>query len=302
MTEGTITIESWRARGKNLSTHDGEIWWLDTRASAADVVSKADATPVCILHGFPTSSHDFSRFVELVAPRRVITLDFLGFGLSDKPTEFGYSIFEHADAVIAVLRAAKVERAHIFAHDLGTSVATELCARRERGQLPFDLASLTLMNGSVHIELADLTFGQLMLRSPLGPVFAKLNNARTFKAQMKRIFARPVSETDLDAMWALLARADGPLRLPQTIRYIEERSRFRRRWIGALERLDRPTLVAWGRLDPVAVIAIARQLASEIPNAELSIWDDLGHYPQVEAPEVVASTVVPFWDRIDSKT
>ncbi|MEO8877302.1 MAG: alpha/beta hydrolase [Polyangiaceae bacterium] len=297
MHDGPVSIESWRARGKNLSTHDGEVWWLDT---AADSTTKAsDATPICILHGFPTSSHDFARVVERLGPRRVITLDFLGFGLSDKPTELGYSIFEHADTVQAVLKEAKIERAHIFAHDMGTSVATELCARKERGQLPFEMASLTLMNGSVHVELADLTFGQLLLRSPLGPAFAKLNNARTFKAQMKRIFARPVSEEDLDSMWALLARADGPLRLPQSIRYIEERTRFRRRWIGALERFDRPALVAWGRLDPVAVIAIARQLASEIPGAELTIWDDLGHYPQVEAPDVVAKTVTAFWDKLD---
>jgi pimeloyl-ACP methyl ester carboxylesterase len=293
----TISIEAWRTRGKNLATHDGEIWWLDTQATQA----KSDQTPICILHGFPTASHDFARFIDIANSRRIVTLDFLGFGLSDKPVEFGYSMFEHADAVIDVLKEAKIERAHIFAHYMGTSVATELCARRERGTLPFEMASLTLMNGSVHVEMAELTFGQIALRSPLASLFAKMNNARTFKAQMKRVFARPVSEEELDAMWSLMARADGPLRLPQTIRYIEERTRFRRRWIGALERLDIPALVAWGRLDPVAVIAIARQLAAEIPNADLTIWDDLGHYPQVEAPDVVAKTVMPFWDRVDAK-
>jgi pimeloyl-ACP methyl ester carboxylesterase len=289
-----ISIEAWRTRGKNLATHDGEIWWLDSQPQSSQ-------TPICILHGFPTASHDFARLVDIASSRRVVTLDFLGFGLSDKPVEYGYSLFEHADSVIAVLKEAKIERAHIFAHDMGTSVATELCARRERGTLPFAMASLTLMNGSVHVEMADLTFGQIALRSPFGPLFAKLNSARTFKAQMKRIFARPVSDEDLDAMWSLMARADGPLRLPQTIRYIEERTRFRRRWIGALERLDIPTHVAWGRLDPVAVIAIARQLAAEIPNADLTIWDDLGHYPQLEAPDVVAKSVMAFWDRVDAK-
>jgi len=291
-----LSIEAWRARGKFLSTHDGEVWWLDTGTP-----ENSSATPVCILHGFPTASHDFSRFIDLATSRRVIALDFFGFGLSDKPAEFGYSLFEHADTALAVLEEAKIERAHVFAHDMGTSVATEFCARRERGLLPFEMASLTLMNGSVHVEMADLTFGQIALRSPLGNLFARLNNARTFKAQMKRIFGRPVSEEDLDAMWSLMARADGPSRLPQTIRYVEERTRFRRRWIGALERLDLPALVAWGRLDPVAVIAIARQLASEIPNADLTIWDDVGHYPQVEAPELVAKTVMPFWDRVEAR-
>ena len=294
MGNDAVSIEAWRARGHTLETHDGDVFWLDTGAA------ESSRTPICILHGFPTSSHDFARFVDIVSPsRRVVTLDYLGFGLSDKPVEYGYSIFEHADLVALVLREAKIERAHIFAHDLGTSVATELVARQERRLLPFDIASLTLMNGSVHVEMADLTIGQLALRSPLGALFAKLNTSKSFKIQMSRIFGRSVSERDLDDMWSLLSRADGTARLPQTIRYIEERTRFRRRWIGALERLDRPAHVAWGRLDPVAVIAIARQLASEIRKSELSIWDDLGHYPQVEAPDVVASTVSAFWDKVD---
>lgn len=295
MTPGPVTIEAWKSRGATLRTPEGELFWVDTGKG------EGDATPVCILHGFPTSSHDFARFVDLVAPsRRIVTLDFLGFGLSDKPVEHGYSIFEHADAVCAVVKATGLERVHLFAHDLGTSVATELCARKERDLLPFELASLTLMNGSVHVELAELTFGQLALRTPLGPLFARLNSARSFKLQMRRIFGRPVTEDALDAMWALLDRADGARRLPQTIRYIDERTRFRRRWIGALERFDRPAHVAWGRLDPVAVMAIARKLAEEIPQSQLSIWDDLGHYPQVEAPDVVAKTVTKFWDDVDA--
>ncbi|HEX7663136.1 MAG TPA: alpha/beta hydrolase [Polyangiaceae bacterium] len=295
MTAGPVSIEAWKSRGNTLAVPEGNLFWVDTAPHGTE------RTAVCILHGFPTSSHDFSRFVDLVAPsRRVVTLDFIGFGLSDKPLEHGYSIFEHADAVCAVVKAAGLSKVHLFAHDLGTSVATELCARKERGLLPFELASLTLMNGSVHVEMADLTFGQIALRTPLASLFARLNNQRSFKLQMKRIFGKPVSEADLDAMWALLERADGTQRLPQTIRYIDERTRFRRRWVGALERFDRPAHVAWGRLDPVAVMPIARKLAEEIPYSQLSIWDDLGHYPQVEAPDVVATTVTKFWDQVDS--
>jgi len=184
---------------------------------------------------------------------------------------------------------------------MGTSVATELCARRERGMLPFEMRSLVLMNGSVHIELAHLTFGQQLLKSRLGPVFALLNSRITFKAQMKRVFARPPSEEELDAMWDLVAREDGMARMPTLIRYTEERARFRRRWIGALERFDAPALVAWGRLDPVAVMAIADELAREIPGAERETWPELGHYPQVEDPARVAATVTAFWDRVASR-
>jgi pimeloyl-ACP methyl ester carboxylesterase len=115
---------------------------------------------------------------------------------------------------------------------------------------------------------------------------------------MRRIFGRPPADEELDGMWDLVAREDGASRLPQTILYTAERARFRRRWIGALERFDRPALVAWGRRDPVAILAIAEQLAREIRGAEMLTWNDLGHYPQVEDTAQVTKDVAAFWDRV----
>src|SRR5262249_9349226 len=92
-------------------------------------------------------------------------------------------------------------------------------------------------------------------------------------------------------------RADGTRRLPKTIRYIEERHRFGRRWIGALERLDLPVLVAWGVKDPVARLVIGERLADGTPGADFLKWDDLGHYPQVEDPLRVSRDVESFFAR-----
>lgn len=273
-----------------VDTQDGRVfaWSVGAREGGRD--------DLLVLHGFPTCSRDFDRVVESLAEdRRVVGFDFLGFGMSAKPATFGYSLMEQADVAIAVARAFDVRRAHVFAHDMGTSVLTELLARRERALLPFEIASYVLMNGSVHIELASLTVGQKLLKSPLGPLFARINNARTFKAQLRRVFAKKPTAAELEAMWTLASRDDGVLRFPAIIRYTEERSRFRARWIGALERCELPALVAWGRKDPVAVEAIARALAEEIPGAKLVLWDDLGHYPQVEDPARVAAVVGEFF-------
>ena len=290
-----IAIDAWRARGRTIETPDGRVWAMEAGTS------RSGESPILILHGFPTSSWDFAEAIERIATeRRVIAFDFLDYGFSDKPPEFGASLFEQADVAVLVARAFGVTKAHVWAHDMGTSVATELCARRERGLLPFELESLVLMNGSVHIELAHLTVGQHLLKSRLGPVFARLNTSFTFKTQMKRVFARPPRDEELEAMWSLVAREDGVARMPTMIRYTEERARFRRRWIGALERLDSPTLIAWGRQDPVAIMPIADQLAREIPDAQRETWDDLGHYPQVEDPARVVATVTAFWDRCGS--
>jgi pimeloyl-ACP methyl ester carboxylesterase len=119
-----------------------------------------------------------------------------------------------------------------------------------------------------------------------------------FKAQLRRILGRPdaVSEQELDLMWAGIERGGGRFRLPAISSYIEERTRFRDRWIGSLTRLDVPAHVLWGRRDPVAVPAIAEQLAAEIPRATLTWLDDLGHYPMLEDPARWARAARAFVD------
>jgi pimeloyl-ACP methyl ester carboxylesterase len=292
MNGATTSPEEWHARGRTIDVPDGRVFMLET--------GEGEGTPVLVLHGFPTSSWDFAEVAERVGVgRRLVLFDFLGFGLSDKPHDAGYSLFEQADIACAVARASGHGRFHVWAHDMGTSVATELLARRERGLLSFTIASVVLMNGSVHRDMASPTLGQRILLSPAGGAFARLSRKSLFVAQIRRVLAKPPPDEVLEQMWALVARADGALRLPRTIAYMDERVRFRRRWLGALERVDVPVLVAWGAKDPVALLAIAERLARETPTADMISWDDLGHYPHLEDPPPVATAAASFFARVD---
>jgi pimeloyl-ACP methyl ester carboxylesterase len=194
-----------------------------------------------------------------------------------------------------VARELGLQRVHVWAHDMGTSVATELLARRAAKLLHFEIDRLVLMNGSVHAEMAHLTPGQKLLRRPiLGPLFARVANLATYRLQLKLILARPVDVAELDDQFALIRHKQGQRRLPALIKYYDERIRFRRRWIGALEAFDGKALILWGVRDPVAVIGIAEQLARETPDARLQRLEGVGHYPQLEAPSEVAAHVEEF--------
>lgn len=261
---------------------------------------RADA--LVLLHGFPSSGHDWHAVLPaLSAGHRVIVPDLPGYGLSAKPADYSYSLFEQADIVAMLLERLGVREAHVVAHDMGTSVACELAARRERGLLGFAMRSLVLMNGSVHIEMSRLTPSQKLLRSPLARLFTRVASERVFRLQMRRILGRRPAEGELAAMWALMRHGGGLRRLPRLIGYIDERHRFRHRWIGALERLDLPVLVLWGPEDPVAVPGIARALAGEIPGASLCWLGGLGHYPQLEDPEATGAALRDFLDRLSAK-
>jgi pimeloyl-ACP methyl ester carboxylesterase len=284
-------VIDWQSRGSRMQVFGHDVFVLED--------GKHNEETLLVVHGFPTSSFDFHRVLPHFTKRfRVVVHDHLGFGLSDKPLDYSYSLIEQAEVAMEVWRKLGIKQGHILAHDYGTSVTTEILARRERGTCPIDLKSVTLANGSVFIELAHLTPSQILLRNKrLGPLFASLSSRFIFHAQLRKIFGTPdaVSKDELDAAWELLAHNDGKRVLPAISSYLDERTRFRERWIGALRKLDLPAHVLWGRRDPVAIPAIAEALAETIPGARLTWLDELGHYPMLENPTRWAENVLSFF-------
>ncbi|MFH8474671.1 alpha/beta fold hydrolase [Streptomyces sp. NPDC018000] len=87
------------------------------------------------LHGIGASSGPYftaSAVHPLLADGRSLLMDLLGFGISDRPTDFGYTLEEHADAVAAALKAADAYGSDVVAHSMGGAVAIVLAARHPR--------------------------------------------------------------------------------------------------------------------------------------------------------------------------
>ena len=93
-------------------------------------VQSGEGPLILLLHGFPSSSYDWRRLLELVPERAALSFDFLGFGLSDKPRDHTYTLAWQADLTEELVsRRGAGAPVFICAHDMGTSVATELFAR-----------------------------------------------------------------------------------------------------------------------------------------------------------------------------
>jgi len=271
-------VRQWQDGGRLVSTGSGSVF----------VRSASGRGPtVLLLHGFPSSSYDFRGVVERLGDRAWLTLDFLGFGLSDKPRPHRYSLLEQADIVQAVVADAGVGPMVLLAHDMGTSVATELLARDLSGALPFELQRAVLTNGSVIIERASLRPSQKILRGPLGPVFSRLTNERGFMRGFARLFSaqHPLSADEAEAQWALLAREDGQRILHLLCAYLNERVRFAPRWHGAVRDWPKPLGFLWATGDPVATTEVLAGLRELRPAGEVIELPGIGHYPQIEVPD-----------------
>ncbi|WP_082135710.1 alpha/beta fold hydrolase [Mycobacterium sp. EPa45] len=272
------SVRQWQDGGRMLSTSAGQVF----------VRSRPGSGPtVLLLHGFPSSSYDFRGVVERLGDQAWLTLDFLGFGLSDKPRPHRYSLLEQADIVQQVVADAAPGPVVLLAHDMGTSVATELLARDVSGSLPFDIQRAVLTNGSVIIERASLRPSQKILRGPLGPLLARLTNERGFLRGFAKLFsaAHPLSDDEANAQWALMARDDGHRIINLLCAYLNERVRFAERWHGAVRDWDKPLGFLWATGDPVATTNVLAGLRELRPAAEVIELTGIGHYPQIEVPD-----------------
>jgi pimeloyl-ACP methyl ester carboxylesterase len=250
--------------------------------------AQGDGPTVLLLHGYPSSSYDYRMVIPHLARRAWVALDFLGFGLSDKPRPHRYSLLEQADIVQAVVAETTTGPVVIIAHDMGTSVTTELLARDLDGRLPFELQRVVLTNGSVILHRASLRPIQKVLRGPLGPVVARLANRRTFERGFGRLFSanHPLSAEEADAQWALLAHSGGHRIAHLLISYLDERVRFATRWHGAVRDWPKPLSFLWALDDPVATTNVLDGLRELRPAADVVELPRVGHYPQVEVPDV----------------
>jgi pimeloyl-ACP methyl ester carboxylesterase len=282
----TPRVQSWREEGAIEEVLDRKLF-VRRRGGG-------EGTLLLFLHGFPSSSYDWRDLFALRPPgEATLAFDFLGFGLSEKPRDQAYTLAWQADAAEELVRRSGAERVFVVGHDMGTSVATELMARDLRGELGMNMNGAMLFNGSMLLHLAKPTLGQNLLRSRLGPLFARLTTERGFRAQFSRIFSpeHPLSDAEAADQWSLIAHDDGQRIAHRTIHYMAERERFTERWHGAIRDWPGPLTLAWGLLDPVARVEVLDGLRALRPGVETIELPDAAHYPQIEQPELISAAL-----------
>ena len=108
----------------------------------------ADAPPVLLIHGFPTSSHLWRNILPVLAKtHRAIAVDLPGYGLSDKPLDASYDFDFFADVLDGFVDALGIARTDLVVHDLGGPVGVYWALRR-----PERIQRLVLLNTLLYPE------------------------------------------------------------------------------------------------------------------------------------------------------
>ena len=156
----TPRVDAWRAGGALVEV-GGRRLFLRTADGAGP--------QLLFLHGYPSSSYDWRLVLDMLPGQRTACFDFLGFGLSDKPRDHVYSLMDQADLVEGVVERLGASEVVLVAHDMGTSVATELLARDLEGRLPRWL-KITWSTAVSRAASARAATSGSRPRSPLGAI------------------------------------------------------------------------------------------------------------------------------------
>lgn len=266
-----------------------------TRRGGLSTFEAGSGQPLIAIHGLGATKVSFLTSVAALARRfRVIAIDLPGFGDSDKPLGASYDARFFARAVVGLLDALELDRAHLLGNSLGGRVALEvglsdpdrverlalLCPslawRRQRAWTPVvrmmrpklglvQAAPRPLVEAIVHRLIPDAQDGWAaagvdeFLRAYLTP-----SGRAAFYAAARHIYLeQPQGD---DGFWPRLST------------------------------LEPDALFVWGKRDRLVPAAFARHVAEALPYAaQLEL--DCGHVPQIERPRLTHAAVGEFLEQ-----
>jgi pimeloyl-ACP methyl ester carboxylesterase len=251
-------------------------------------------TFVC-LHGFGASLEtwaDVLPFLEDVGT--FYALDLKGFGLSSKPPDGRYSLWDQAEIVISLITTQQLAGITLVGHSYGGAVAlVTYFALLDKG-LGNLVDSLVLIDSGGYLQ--RLPFLVSIPRTPLlNTLFVRVVPVRwqvnftlrhLFRDQKKitrerierytRFLRLPGSRRALISVAEQMIPKD-----PQTL-------------IARIPQVSVPTLIIWGRNDPAIPLDDATRFHREIKGSELHVIDNCGHVPHEERPSETAEAIKRF--------
>lgn len=250
-----------------------------------------DRPVLLLVHGFGDSFLSWEPWINVLSREfRVVTVDVPGHGLTRAPADYEPS----SDAFVAFIgeftQAVGVERFAVAGNSMGGGLAWRTALAH-----PDRVRALVLLNaaGFANENPAPPSLAFRLLTTPFGRFLLENIETRPLTgASLRGNFVDASVVTDeFVNRWVEVQRAPGHRRILMSIAGGGEADP------ATLSAIDAPTLVQWGDQDRLLDVASARKFADAIPNAELIIYPNVGHMPQLEIPERSAEDALVFLRR-----
>lgn len=267
--------------------------WFDSADGRMHYVDEGSGETIVFVHGTPTWSFLFRHFITRLARQyRVIAVDHLGFGLSDKPVNASYEPADHARRLGDLLDSLDVCSASFVVHDFGGPIGLGAALAR-----PDRVERLVLFNTWMWSIADDPTIargarvagswaGRVLYRHLNFPVKALMpkvvGDRRVLTPEIVRHYAAPLASPDermgaWECARALLGASEW----------------FDRLWSQRAVLRDTPMLLLWGLKDPTFGARYLERWRNAFPDARVHTFPTSGHF----VPEEAASAAAPLLEQ-----
>ncbi|WP_437735790.1 alpha/beta fold hydrolase [Sorangium sp. So ce1335] len=267
---------------------------------------RRDRPVLLLLHGFPSSSHEYRELIPLLSGRyRVVAPDYLGSGYSDRPSpsEVTYTFDLLAEHITGFTEALGLARYVIYMHDFGGPVGFRVALAH-----PERLRGLVVQNANAYVEGLPETLRAGIRhahedRSPeSAAAVAQLVSAEGVKQEqyLRHVPVAHRERVSPDA-WphdlAFLATSEDRAIQVQLLQDYQTNVDRYPSWQAFLRTRKPPTLIVWGRNDADFISAGAKAYLRDLPDAELHLLD-AGHFAVEEQPVEIAQHITRFMERL----
>ncbi len=257
-----------------------------------------DAPVIVLLHGFPSSSRMFATLLPLLANEfHVIAPDYPGFGHSDAPPpeRFEYTFDHLARCVEQLIDALGIARYALYVQDYGGPIGFRIAAAR-----PERITALIVQNAVIHVEgLSGAWDVRKAFWKKRAVHEAKLRESLlSADVARQRHLAGVADPENIDPdTWAdefafLTKPGMDRIQLDLMFDYRTNVAAYPR-WQAYLRESRPPTLVLWGKHDPLFTLAGALAFGREVPAAEIHLLH-AGHFALDEKADVIAALMQRF--------
>ncbi len=245
-----------------------------------------------LIHGYTASTYVWQTSAPMLAANgfHVISVDLIGFGYSDKPKWFDYSIASQARMISRFMNRTGIGRATVVGSSYGGAVAATIAL-----DYPERVEKLVLVDAVINDNPKNHPLLKLAAIRGVGEVLTPfLLDSKTFlKHRMKNTLAPEnhhlISRERIDSVRRPLNAANAHHSVLATSRSwdanrIEQDAPY----------INQPTLIIWGEKDTVIPIESGEKLYDSILNSRLIVLENCGHVPQEEKPELFVDLVAEF--------
>lgn len=245
-----------------------------------------------LIHGYTASTYVWHSVAPLLAERgfHVIAPDLVGFGFSEKPSWFDYSITSQARVVVRLMNVLGIGRAGIvgssYGGAIGSTIALDYAERVEK---------LVLVDAVCNDDVLAHPLLKLAAVSGIGEIFTSffLDSKAFHRTRMKNTLAPAnhhlITDERVESVHRPLAAKDAHHSVLAT-----SRSWDACRIQDDAQYINQPTLIIWGDQDTVIPIQNGEKLFNSILNSRFVVFKECGHVPQEEKPELFVDVVSEF--------